>query len=325
MTSVLLFTGAFVWIIIVLALASRVWRAFREKAELDVADKTIVVTGCDSGFGEGVMQRLIGRGANVVALTYTEEGAAAALDSGAKAALACDLGNPAGQQWAIDFIHQHAGEELWGIVHSAGIALPGFVEYQPLANYQRTLDVNFMAIVALNKAIIPAIKKAKGRIVMISSVDGIVSLPGNAPYDAAKFALEGYADALRMELSFWDVSVSVVNPSTMKTPLVMQFFESHRPTWEAQQREDPNGSWQQAYPADWLNEYIAVNTPNLERIADDPAVTVKDLEHALIARSPRHRYLSGKFAKTFFRALWLMPERWAHAIKLKTIQPEPRR
>lgn len=186
------------------------------------------------------------------------------------------------------------------------------------------MEINFIAIADLTKPTISAIKNSRGRIVLVSSVDGLVSLPGNAPYDASKFALEGYADALRMELSYWGVSVSVVNPATMKTPIAQQFFSAHRPTWEANRAEDPDGHWQAAYPEDWLNEFIRINEPNLDRIAQDPQVTVNDLEHALVARYPRHRYLSGRLAKTLFRALWWMPERWATAVKLKTIQPTPR-
>lgn len=324
MSSIMFFTGSLVWLIFFLLLISRLFRLWRERAELDLTGKSVVVTGCDSGLGQGVMQRLIKRGVRVIALTYTEEGAQAAIASGAHSARACDLSSSEGKHQAVVFIRQQLNGELWGIVHSAGIVLPGFVEYQPMVNYRRTLDVNFLAIVELTKAVIPMIKTAKGRIVLVSSVDGIVSLPGNAPYDASKFALEGYADALRMELSFWDVSVSVINPATMKTPLAMQFFAAHRPTWAAQQQEDPDGEWQKAYPADWLDEFVEFNTPNLERIAQNPALTVNDLEHSLVARFPRHRYLSGRLAKTFFRLLWIMPERWATAVKIKTIQPQPR-
>ena len=127
------------------------------------------------------------------------------------------------------------------MVHNAGIAQSGFIEFVPIDNYRRMMEVNPFSIVNLTQMLIPSARAGRGRFVVVTSVDGIVSLPGNAPYDASKFAAEGYADALRVELSFWNVGVSVVNPSTLRTPLVDRFFESARDTWEAMERFDPEG------------------------------------------------------------------------------------
>lgn len=155
------------------------------------------------------------------------------------------------------------------------------------------------------------------------SVDGLVSLPGNAPYDTSKFAVEGYADALRVELFMWDIPVSGVNPSTMRTPLAMSFFEGHRRSWEAMQQEDPDGNWQRHYPREWLDDYVVANTKSLERIAQDPAYAIRDIRHALTLVRPRLRYQSGTTAKTLFWALWVMPEAWSHPFKKGLVRPRP--
>jgi short-subunit dehydrogenase len=157
----------------------------------------------------------------------------------------------------------------------------------------------------------------------VSSVDGIVSLPGNAPYDSAKFALEAFADAVRVELSFWDVSVAVINPSTMRTPLAMRFFEDHRTSWEQMNAENPQGEWKKHFTPSWLDAYVEQGKKQLETIAQDPKHAVNDILHALRAKHPKMRYLSGTTAKTLFFALWKMPEEWAFAVKKVLVYPPP--
>ncbi len=324
MDTLMLTTGWLVWAIVAFFALRGLWRLLRPNAALDLSGRWIVVTGCDSGFGFGVVQRLIGRGAHVVAFCFTDEGAAQALAAGARLAPRLDLTDRQAVGAAAAEVRQACGDQLWGLVHNAGTVLPGFVEYQPLSFYERVMAVNFLAPVHLTQKLIPALKSARGRIVLVSSVDGIVSLPGNAPYDASKFAIEAYADALRAELSFWKVSVSVINPSTMRTPLAMTFFEGHRKAWEQMDRDDPDGPWKQAWPADWLDTYIAENTEALQRIAQDPRHAIDDIVHALGASRPDLRYLSGTLSKTLFLALWKMPERWSLAIKKGMIRPAPR-
>lgn len=70
-------------------------------------------------------------------------------------------------------------------------------------------------------------------------VDGIVSLLGIAPYDTSKFALEALADALRVKLSFWDVKVAAINPSNMRTPLAIGYYELHHMAWQVMEKQDP--------------------------------------------------------------------------------------
>lgn len=317
-------TGALTWAIGLGALGLRFWRELRERARQDIAGRWIAVTGCDSGFGQGVVGDLIDRKAHVIALCFTQEGADAALKRGARLAPVLDLSDETKLRAVGQLIEKACDGRLHGLVHNAGIVLPGFVEYQPITFYRRVMEVNFFAPVLLTQLLLPSLRKATGRVVLVSSVDGIVSLPGNAPYDASKFALEAYADALRAELSLWGLQVSVVNPSTMRTPLAMRFFEAHRTAWEEMNRLDPDGSWKEIWSAEWLDAYIAGNNPQLERIAQDPIHAVRDVVHALTAARPKLRYLSGTLAKTLFRGLWLAPEGWSLVFKRFLINPRPR-
>ena len=306
-----------------LASAAGLVAALRHRPVLDVAGRWVVVTGCDSGIGEGVAATLAARGAKVIACCLTDEGAAAAVAAGAACAQRFDLTDEEAIVRAAREIESLCGGSLWALVHNAGVVLPGFVDYLPMSFFRDVMEVNYFAPVRLTKALLPSVRRGGGRVVFVSSVDGIVSLPGNAAYDASKFAIEGYADALRAELSFGSIEVSVVNPATMRTPLAMGFFEAHRRAWEASDRLDPDGDWKAIYPKSWLDDYVHANAANLDFIAQDPSLAVLDIVHAVTAVRPRHRYLSGTLAKTVFYALWVAPESWALAFKRATIRPSP--
>jgi NAD(P)-dependent dehydrogenase (short-subunit alcohol dehydrogenase family) len=319
----LMVTGAITWALLTAWMFTTFVQFLRERSTFDLQNRWVLVTGCDSGIGLGVVTMLAARKARVIACTYTAEGEQQARSAGAALTLRFDLTAPPQLQAAIENIKTATGGQLWAVVHNAGVVMPGFVEYQVLETYRRVMEVNCFAVVALTQALIPMLKTSQGRVVVVSSVDGLVSLPGNAPYDASKFAVEAYADALRVELSFWKVHVAVVNPATMKTPLAMGFFEAHRTAWERMYQADPQGAWQQAWTRDWLDEYVAVNTKNLASIAQDPIHAVRDIVHAVAAQHPRLRYLSGTLAKTLFFALWKMPESWSLVIKRGTVAPKP--
>jgi NAD(P)-dependent dehydrogenase (short-subunit alcohol dehydrogenase family) len=321
--SLLLGTGAAAWGLGAGALALRLVRALRERQRLPMQDRWVVVTGCDSGIGLGVVEGLVARGARVIAFCFTEEGAQRALALGANLAPCLDLTDDDAVQAATRQVMQACEGSLWGVVHNAGVVLPGFVDYLPLHAYRHTMDVNFYAPVLLTQRLLPALRAAKGRVVLVSSVDGLVRRPGNPAYDASKFALEAYADALRIEVSFGSVHVSVVNPATMRTPLASTYFQAHREAWERAQAHDPEGSWRTVWPREWVNAYADFNEPRLARMAQDPVYTVRDILHALTAARPRLRYLSGTLAKTLFYALWVAPEGWSLMFKRGTLQPQP--
>jgi NAD(P)-dependent dehydrogenase (short-subunit alcohol dehydrogenase family) len=309
----LLLVGAVLW------LADRI----RAIPRLRITDRWVVVTGCDSGIGLLLVSALAERGAAVLAMCLHAEGAARATAAGARHVVLADLTDEHALSAAAAQALSISQGRIWGVVHSAGLALPGFVDYQPMPFFRKVMEVNFFAVAALTRAFLPSLRATRGRVVMVSSVDGLVSLPGNAPYDASKFALEAYADALRVELSFWGVDVSVVNPATMNTPMAARFFAEHQRAWDEMARLDPDGEWQRHWPREWLERYIHANTERLLRIAQDPRRVVRHLVHALEARRPRARYLSGTLARTLFYVLWVGPEGLAHDFKRRTVDPPP--
>ena len=303
------------------------------KLKIDLNGKYIVVTGCDSGIGYALAQKLSSiYHARVIAFTYLAD----RLEN-VSHTIKCDLTKETDIINAVDQVEkilQDNNSELYGVVHNAGVVAAGMIDFMPLNTFRNVMEVNFFAIVSLNQKLMPLLKskldnrlnkvgESPRRVVIVTSVDGVVSLPGNAPYDSSKFAAEAFADALRIESSFFNISVSVINPSTLATPLALSFFETERNSYNEYKKINPSGRWRNDWTEDWLNKHIATGTKNIKQIAQDPVHAVNDIINALESKYPKHRYLSGFAAKTIFYLLWSMPEHLAYKIKLGLIDPKP--
>ncbi len=111
------------------------------------------------------------------------------------------------------------GGSLDGVVNDTGIGRGGPLEYLPLETWREQLEVNVLGQVAVTKAMLPFIRAAHGRIVFIGSISGKVATQLTGPYGASKFAIEAIGESLRSELRPWGISVSVVEPAAVKTPI----------------------------------------------------------------------------------------------------------
>ena len=175
-------------------------------------------------------------------------------------------------------------DQLDGVVNNAGIVVNGPVEGLTLDDLSRQLDVNVTAQIGVTQAVLPKIRAAKGRIVFISSVSGLITTPGTGAYCASKYALESLADALRMELRPWGIRVSLVEPGPIKTDIWGEILNEH-----------------DRMVAGLTEEHRALYAPQLngtrkllarmQKTAADPEKVVKAVDHALTARRPRSRYL----------------------------------
>uniref|UniRef100_A0A2D4J5S1 D-beta-hydroxybutyrate dehydrogenase, mitochondrial n=1 Tax=Micrurus lemniscatus lemniscatus TaxID=129467 RepID=A0A2D4J5S1_MICLE len=106
-----------------------------------------------------------------------------------------------------------AAEGLWGLVNNAGVASFGEVEFTSVEKYQRVADVNLWGTVRVTKAFLPLIRRARGRIVNMSSMLGRMARPMRSSYCVSKFGLEAFNDCLRQEMYRWGVSVVAIEPS----------------------------------------------------------------------------------------------------------------
>jgi NAD(P)-dependent dehydrogenase (short-subunit alcohol dehydrogenase family) len=104
------------------------------------------------------------------------------------------------------------------LINNAGIAVGGFGEDVTLQELRLQLETNFFAQVALTRAVIPVMRKqTSGHIIMVSSIGGLRSAPAIGSYNASKFALEGWSEALRLELNALGIKVVLVEPGSFQT------------------------------------------------------------------------------------------------------------
>ena len=181
------------------------------------------------------------------------------------------------------------GDRLDGLVANAGIAVAAPLELVPLEELRRQqLEVNVVAQVAVVQALLPALRRARGRVVLMGSIGGRSALPFLGPYAASKHALEAVADSLRVELRPWGIAVSIVEPASVRTLL-----------WE-----------KGATRADELQAAVAPESAALYETAvarfravaaargpgEDPDVVALAVEHALTTARPKARYVVGRDA-----------------------------
>ena len=111
---------------------------------------------------------------------------------------------------------------LHGLVYNAGLSVAGPVELLDIDLAQREIDVNYIGAAAVTKALLPLLRASRGRIVYVTSVNGTAPVGLYASYSASKFALEGFAEALAIELDGTGVSVCVIEPGICNTDMLPQ-------------------------------------------------------------------------------------------------------
>src|SRR5205085_4245464 len=108
---------------------------------------------------------------------------------------------------------------LDGLVNNAGIAVAAPLEFLPIDEFRRQIEVNLTAHLIVTQALLPYIRQAKGRIINISSIGGRLAGPMVGAYHASKFAMEGLCDSLRQELAPWGIKVVSIEPGAIATPI----------------------------------------------------------------------------------------------------------
>lgn len=208
-------------------LYGHILKYFGGKSDFNRSKQVVVITGCDSGFGEISSRQLQKLGFHVVSVCLTDDGAARLKDSVSMTVVA-DVTNDADIRNLVGIVDAYllaSKTKLWGVVCNAGIGNAGAVDWMSTESFRKVIEVNFFGVVNVTKALLPLLKKNKGsRIINLSSVAGFLSAPMMAAYDASKHAVEGYAKALRAEMKAWNIHVSNVNPGFMKWVYLFSFI-----------------------------------------------------------------------------------------------------
>jgi NAD(P)-dependent dehydrogenase (short-subunit alcohol dehydrogenase family) len=185
--------------------------------------RTIVITGCSSGFGRVTALDLAQQGWRVFATVRKEADAESLLAEAAKEGgkeqitpLLCDITVPE-QVTRLGEAVAAATSSLDALLNNAGTAYAGPLELLSPADLRAQLEINVVAHLAVTQALLPLLKAARGTIINVSSVNGRIATPVVGAYSASKFALEGLSDALRVELAPFGVRLVLIEPSSSGT------------------------------------------------------------------------------------------------------------
>ena len=218
-----------------------------------------LITGAGSGIGAVLTEVLLARGDDLVLLARSTERAAELEASyvGARTVVA-DLADPASVE-DLDL-----PERLDSVVHAAGVVDIGPVAELSVASWQQQLTVNLVAPAALTRVALPALRAARGTVVLVNSGAGLNAHPQWSAYAASKHALKALADSLRGEESEHGVRVSTVYPGRTATAMQEKVHEQEGKTYDA---------------ADWIDPATVaaaiVHVLDLPRDATVPDLTVK--------------------------------------------------
>jgi short-subunit dehydrogenase len=186
--------------------------------------RVAAITGAGSGIGRALAENLARRGTHLALSDINEDGLAesVALCEGHGVKVTpqhLDVADRAAVfKWADQVVADHVMFNL--IFNNAGVALGATIEAMSYEDFEWLMNINFWGVVHGTKAFLPHLKASgEGHIVNLSSVFGLISVPSQAAYNAAKFAVRGFTDALRMELEIEGdcVSCTTVHPGGNKT------------------------------------------------------------------------------------------------------------
>lgn len=197
---------------------------FKRRAALNIRENVVVITGCDSGFGEMAAKQLAEKGFHVVACCLTENGIKN-IENKVALAILCNVTNEKDIENVYNKTKTYCEEKnckVWALINNAGLSDGSLLDWTTMKSFRFVFDVNVFGVIHMTKTFLPLLKYNKNsRIINLSSLAGILPCSMMTAYAASKHAVEGFAKGLRAELKPWNIHVCNVNPGFMKTPILI--------------------------------------------------------------------------------------------------------
>ncbi|KAK8784609.1 hypothetical protein V5799_009029 [Amblyomma americanum] len=200
-------------------LARFLWRRLFVKL-VNGDGRAVLITGCDTGFGNMLAKRLSQEGFMVYAgcLDSNSEGAMVLKKSRNVKVMQLDVTKDNQVDEALDSVKKDLGSNaLWAVVANAGIPNSGLIEWMTMESIIRVFDVNVFGVVRVAKKFLPLLKKCGGRIVIVTSCYGFCTFPLGTAYCMSKYAVVSLVDGLRRELHGKGVDVIAIEPTLYNT------------------------------------------------------------------------------------------------------------
>jgi NAD(P)-dependent dehydrogenase (short-subunit alcohol dehydrogenase family) len=239
--------------------------------------KVILITGVSTGFGKATASLLAERGHTVYGTIRSDASTDPKIN-----VLRMDLTNEDSVKAAVDTVVAREGR-IDVLINNAGMHIGGPCENSPIEHIKLIMDTNFLGLVRVTRAVLPVMRKQNGgTVINFSSIGGLMGLPFQPYYSASKFAIEGFSEALRIEVNEFNIKVVVINPGDFNTNNTNNRRRFLAPTGE----NDP-------YKRNYAN--ALANIERDETNGGKPEVLARKLVKIAECKNPAGRYKIGAF------------------------------
>jgi short-subunit dehydrogenase len=259
--------------------------------------KIILITGISSGFGKQIAKFLADKGHIVYGTVRKESGSDDLVHQ-----LKMDLTDNSLMKKAVSIVLEKEGR-IDVLINNAGMHTGGPIETSPLENIKLQLDTNFLGMVHLIREVLPIMRKqGGGTIINFSSIGGLMGLPFQAFYSAGKFAIEGFSEALRMEVKPYNINVILINPGDFHTNNSANRRNFLAPT-------GTNDPYHEQY-----EKTLAIIEKD-EANGWEPLILARKIVKIVECKNPRQRYIIASFEQKLAVVLkHVLPGKWFRMI-----------
>lgn len=282
-----------------------------------VSNDYALVTGASTGIGRACALRLDREGWRVFAgVRRTEDGERLSASASARLRpVTLDVTNEDQVAEVFQTVADEVGARgLRALVNNAGVAIGGPLEYLPTDRWREQFEVNVFGQITVSRYAMPLLRRTRGRLVFIGSNSGRVAAPLMGPYTSSKFAIEGIADSLRLELFGSGIDVVVIQPGAVKTDI----WGKGRSQVEDVTKSLPDDALATYGP---IVEAIKAGIDSSERTGVQPEAVADVVMRAVTARRPRTRYQVGVDSKVSVAAARVLPGRLLDPILRAVVKP----
>lgn len=215
-----------------------------------VQELAVIITGCDTGFGQSYSYSLAKKGFHVFAGCLSKEGMAQYDDFQSITAFKLDVTIDDDVNEAACLVSKWLSEKnirhrrfLHAVINNAGIGSNGPIDWTPTSDFERVMEINYFGMIRTTKAFLPILKKQScadekyeqyknARIITMGSFAGHIALPGSPAYVVSKHAVESFSSILRLELKAFDIPVVTINPSVHGTTMLDTSIPHFEQKWQ---------------------------------------------------------------------------------------------
>jgi len=260
-------------------------------------DKVILITGISSGFGRETAKLLAEKGYKVYGTVRKESESVELVHN-----LNMDLTDICSIRETVSTVIEKEGR-IDVLINNAAMHSGGPIETSPIENIKLQMDTNFLGMIHVTREVLPVMRKqGGGAIINFSSIGGLMGLPFQAFYSASKFAIEGFSEALRMEVKLFNINVVIINPGDFRTSNTENRRNFLAPSGES----DP-------YYEQFRKTLAVIEKDELNGWA--PEVLAKKILKIVECKNPRQRYIIGSVEQKLAVLLkYILPRKWFRLI-----------